>query len=288
MGEAAGAEHLVCRDNHFARLGLRLVEGNEGFAAIQLLGVKQAELRGNQISAVALKAKGLLAIDAVRVLAVPDLQVAGNSFTDIGPPEGRATSICLRVVTPFERVAIECNRMMQVLEGKVANDPPKWGGILIGADLVSSIRYLSPAHVIQDPKQFLGLPAGSGILLSGKQILFVKRGNLDVSLQGNHLEAVASVIPLLQVQGIGHGRLAGNVLRRSELADNWLADLIAESLSVSDNLFTTPRSDSATLKVSLPPERPAVVTGNTSTGKFNIVNQAVLPADITLTNLFQS
>jgi hypothetical protein len=67
-----------------------------------------------------------------------------------------------------------------------------------------------------------------------------------------------------------------------------LADLIAESLSVSDNLFTTPRSDSATLKVTLPPERPAVVTGNTSTGKFDIVNNAVLPADIKLTNLFQS
>jgi hypothetical protein len=288
MGEAAGAEHLLCRDNQFTRLGLRLVEGDEGFAAIQLLAVKQAELRGNQISEVAVKAKGILAIDAVRVLAVSDLQVAGNSFTGIGPPEGRATSICLRVVTPFERVVIEGNRMMQVQEGKVANDPPKWGGVLIGADLVSSIRYLSPAQVIQDPNQFLGLPAGAAILLSGKQILFVGRGARDLTLQGNHLEAVVSGIPLLQVQGIGHGRLAGNVLRRSEPADNLLADLIAESLSVSDNLFTTPRSDSATLKVTLPNERPAVVTGNTSTGKFDIVNKAFLPADITLTNLFQS
>jgi hypothetical protein len=224
----------------------------------------------------------------VRVLAVSDLQVSGNSFTGIGPPEGRATSICLRVVTPFERVVIEGNRMMQVLEGKVANDPPKWGGVLIGADLVSSIRYLSPAHVIQDPNQFLGLPAGAAILLSGKQILFLGRGVRDVTLQGNHLEAVASGIPLLQVQGIGHGRLAGNVLRRSETVDNWLAELNAESLSVSDNLFTTPRSKSATLKVSLPNERPAIVTGNTSTGEFIIVNNAVLPADIKLTNLFQS
>ena len=288
MGEAAGAEHLVCRDNHFARLGLRLVEGNEGFAAIQLLAVKQAELRGNQISAVAVRAKDVLAIDAVRVLAVSDLQVSGNSFTGIGPPEGRATSICLRVVTPFERVVIEGNRMLQVQEGKVANDPPKWGGVLIGADLVSSIRYLSPAHVIQDPNQFLGLPAGAAILLSGKQILFVGRGARDVTLQRNHLAAVASGIPLLQVQGIGHGRLAGNVLRQSARADNWLAELNAESLSVSDNLFTTPRSKSATLKVSLPNERPAIVTGNTSTGEFIIVNNAVLPADIKLTNLFQS
>jgi hypothetical protein len=90
------------------------------------------------------------------------------------------------------------------------------------------------------------------------------------------------------VQGIGHGRLAGNVLRRSETVDNWLAELNAESLSVSDNLFTTPRSKSATLKVSLPNERPAIVTGNTSTGEFIIVNNAVLPADIKLTNLFQS
>jgi hypothetical protein len=88
------------------------------------------------------------------------------------------------------------------------------------------------------------------------------------------------------MQGIGHGRLAGNVLRRSEPADNWLADIIAESLSVSDNLFTTPRSKSATLKVTLPNERPAIVTGNTSTGEFIIVNKFVLPTNIELTNLF--
>jgi hypothetical protein len=286
MGEAAGAEHLLCRDNHFARLGLRLelVERNDGrvrgFAAIQLLAVGRAELRGNQISEVAIRARNLLTVDALRVLAVRDLQVVGNSFTGIGPPEGRATSICLRVVTPFERVVIEGNRMLQVQEGELSQRPPDWSGVLIGLELAESVPYRAPAYVIEDRE-------GEGILLNGAQFLVVAKGARDVTLQGNHLEAVASGIPLLQMQGIGHGRLAGNVLRRSKPADNWLADIIAESLSVSDNLFTTPGSQLATLKVTLPNKRPAIVTGNTSTGEFNIVNQAFLPPKIELTNLFE-
>ena len=293
MGEAAGAEHLLCRDNHFARLGLRLVDGNDGrvrgFAAIQLLAVGRAELRGNQISEVAIRARDLRTVDALRVLAVRDLQVVGNSFTGIGPPEGRATSICLRVVTPFERVVIEGNRMLQ----KPEEDPrrlrqdlgnvPNWSGVLIGVDLAATVPdlYRAPAHVVAEE-------AGGGILLTWSQIMVVEKGAMDVTLQGNHLEAIASEIPLLQVQGIGHGRLAGNVLRRSEPMRPVLAYLSGKSMSISDNLFETPTSDLSrvTLEVDLPKERPALVTGNTSTGEFNIVNKTILPPEITLTNLF--
>jgi hypothetical protein len=231
----------------------------------------------------------LLTVDAVRVLAVSDLQVAGNSFKGIGPPEGRATSICLRVVTPFERVVIEGNRMLQ----KPEEDPrrlrqdlgnvPNWSGVLIGVDLAASVPdlYRAPAHVVAEE-------AGGGILLTWSQIMVVEKGAMDVTLQGNHLEAIASEIPLLQVQGIGHGRLAGNVLRRSEPMRPVLAYLSGKSMSISDNLFESPTSvlSRVTLEVDLPKERPALVTGNTSTGEFNIVNKTILPPEITLTNLF--
>ena len=100
MGEAAGAERLVCRANQFSRLGEKRMGGKVGkmgFAALQLLAVRQAELRSNSFNDIGAEARDLDYIEGVRALAVDDLQVVENHFTGIGPPGGWAKCVCIQI-----------------------------------------------------------------------------------------------------------------------------------------------------------------------------------------------
>ncbi len=289
MAETATAEHLVCEGNHFSRLGLGQREGNVGFAAVQLMSARQAELRGNSFDEVAPEARSITAVDAVRAIAVGDLQVVDNRFESIGPPEGIGQYHCLRVAIPFDRVAIRGNRMLHRNASGRPGLFPSWGALLVGPDLDRSVRYRPFAAILLDPNQPLSRPGTVAWLLTEHRLAAVERGARDVSIEANTVEAVASSAPLMSTLLAGHVRLAGNVLRRQDPKGaplGLLVELSSDSISATDNLLMAkPRVP--TLRLQPVARRAAIVMGNTSSGPFSIDDNRSIPVEIELTNLIE-
>ncbi len=287
MAEAATAEHLVCEGNHFSQLGLGQREGNVAFAAVQLMAVRQAELRGNAFDDVAPEARSITAVDAVRVLAVGDLQLVDNRFEAIGPPEGIGQYHCLRVAIPFDRVAIRGNRMLQRNASERPGLFPSWGALLVGPDLDRSVRYRPFAAILLDPGRPLSRPGTVAWLLTEHRLAAVERGARDASIEANTVEAVASSAPLMSTLLAGHVRLAGNVLRRQDPEGSpmgLLVELSGDSISATDNLLMA-NPQVPTMRLQPVARRAAIVMGNTSSGRFSIDDNLSIPVEIDLTNL---
>ncbi len=286
MAEAAAADRVVCEGHRFSHLGLGQVEGNVGYAAVQLMAVRQAELRHNSFDTIAPEARSITAVDAVRTLAVGDLQLADNRFETIGPAEALGQLHCLRVAVPFDRISIRGNRMLQ--RGAERPDrTPAWGALQVGPDPDRSLRNRPFAAILLDPNRPLSRPGSVAWLLTEQRLTMVDRGARDTVIEANTVEAAASSAPLMSTMLVGHVRLAGNIVRRQDPEGaplGLLAELSGDSISATDNLFSA-NPQVPTVRLQPVARKAAVVIGNTSSGRFSIDNNRSIPADIDLTNL---
>ena len=275
MNQGASAGYLDFSSNQCEQIGLAIENIDGAFAALQLIRVEHGDLRDNRIAMVALQAVASAAIDALRVVAVGQLRIAGNRFYGIGPDRISGSVNALHLLPPFDRVAIDDNSVERI--GSPAQKPTliEWRAINIQTDQTGNTGYAAASYYSVGEVAYL---LTESVAFAYPQLAAV------VSIRGNQLRGHSTRVALNQCVLVEECLFTEN---RCEVIgqvgkEPIDAEITARTINASNNRLIGP-GDLVTLLLNPLAER-AVVMGNISNGGIQVSGDSI-PTDINLTNM---
>ena len=283
MEEGGAAGYLMLRGNQFRNLGLQL-EAELSFAGVQLVDVRRGDVLDNLIADVAREAANSPGVEGLRALAVGELRIAGNRLHGIGPDRLGGLVAAIRLLPPFDRVAIDDNTLDRVSTPDQKPVMARWWAVLVAADARGTTGELTTAAAHYGISHLL---TGSerAYLLTATRLRAVALDPPNLSIRGNRVRGQLSAVPLVQCLRLEHCLFADN--HCEALGEGGRGPVIGQlegrSLNASNNHLRGP-GDTDTLHL-LPARKQAIVIGNTSSGNIRVPSGAPVPADISLTNI---
>ncbi len=279
MGDGGAFGVLRLAGNQFRHLGQALTNDDAAFVAVQLVRVERGDVLDNLIADVARAALASPGIDAIRCAGVGQLRLAGNRLLGIGPDRISAPVCAVRVLAPFDRLALDDNSIERL--GGTDQKPVviEWRALRIGPDAADE----APGMVVT--RHVAG--ADAAYVLTRNRITALPSPPGVVSVRGNQLRSHLSGAPLAQVDSVDHCLLADNHCEVVGAAgkEPVIGLLAARTINASNNRLAASQ-EQATLLLR-PLLKRAIVMGNTSTGPIQVQGASV-PSDINLTNIIGS
>lgn len=277
MGDGGAIGLLRMAGNECRNLGLALGNEEPAFAAVQLLRVERGDVLDNTIAQVARAAVASRGVAAVRCVACDALRIAGNRLFGIGPDRSSAPVHAVRVLPPFDRLALDDNSVERIGAPDQKPEPAEWRALMIGPDAVDAAPGLVTAALV--------VAADAAYLFTRNHARAMPLLRGTASIRGNRLRAHLTGVPLTHCETIDHCLLADNhcVVLGQGGKEPLLGLIAARTINASNNRLEAPGKQDT---LHLHPERDrAIVMGNTSTGNIRVHGGAPVPADLHLTNL---
>ena len=277
MEEAAAVGHLRFVGTQCRALGTAVTGEGTAFAAVQLARVERADVTDNLLADVARQAIGAPRVDALRALGVRQLRVAGNRLVGIGPERSAGQVTALRILAPFDQVAIDANEIDRRAEAAQKLVVADWKAIRI--DRPSAGAFAGPT----------GLTAMIDVaevsyVLSAARLTALPALLPELSIRGNHWRGEALAERLGDCTAMDHLLFADNTCEAvGANTQPQIANLGARTVTATNNRLRG-NGDLDTLHLH-PQRKQAIVTGNTSTGNMRVITGTPVPADMTLTNI---
>ncbi len=278
MAEGGAAGRLRFAGNQCRDLGQAANAENTAFAALQLIRVERGDVLDNSIGVVARGAVASPAVDALRALAVGELRVAGNRFYAVGPDRSAGPVSAIHVLPPFDRAAIDDNRVDRI--GDDAQNPEliAWRAIDIAPGAAGAVNHFATADFIA--------AGDTAFVLTLTRAAVLPARRAAVSIRGNRLRGHLTAVPLNQCSGVDDCLFSANQCETvGEGGKEPVVGLLAaRTLNASNNRLIA-LGDLQTLHLH-PQVEQAIVIGNTSTGPILVQGGAPVPNDINMTNIF--
>ena len=277
MSEGASAAYLNFSGNQCRDLGLAIGNSNVAFAALQLIRVERGDVRDNVIAMVAMQAIASPAIDGLRAIAIGQLRIVGNRLFGIGPDRISAPVSAVRLLPPFDRVAIDDNSIERIADQEQKPILIAWRAINISPDQTGATPYVAAAGYFA---------AGDvAYLLTTTRAIAFPALTPAVSIRGNQLRGHSTAAPLNQCSFVDDCLFVEN---RCQIIgpvgkEPTLGAISARTINASNNRLLG-QGDLDTLHLQAQIEK-AIVIGNTSSGNIRVLGGTAVPADMSLTNI---
>ncbi|MDN3556263.1 DUF6519 domain-containing protein [Halomonas maura] len=287
MRENAAAGQLRLSGNRCQRLGLAVTGDDLAFAALQLVRVERGELLDNTVAQVARQAVASPAIDALRVLGVGQLRIAGNRFHGIGPDRSAGPITAARLPPPFDRVAFDDNSIDRLADGDPSPSIAEWSALDLAPTRGRDPRYHAAAAIVMAGRANEAAAGTTAYLVTDSLVIALPVAAGQASIRGNRLRGHQSGTPLVRCAAVESCLFTENhceAIIEEGGKEPLLGQLSARALNVSNNRLIAP-GDLQTLAL-FPMNQQAIVIGNISTGPIDVPDGSPVPANIQLTNIF--
>ena len=276
MGDGGAFGTLRLAGNQFQRLGLALTNDDAAFVAVQLIRVERGDVVDNLIAHVARDALASPGIDAIRCAGVGQVRLSGNRLLGIGPDRTSAPVCAVRVLPPFDRLALDDNSIERLGAADQKPISIEWRALRIGPDAADE----APGIVVT--RYVAG--AEAAYVLTRNRIAALPLPPGAVSVRGNRLRGHMTGAPLAHVDGVDHCLFSDNHCEviGATGKEPLIGLVMANTIHASNNRLAA-NLEQATLQLR-PIAKRAIVMGNTSTGPIQVQGASV-PADINLTNI---
>ncbi len=284
MEEGGAAGYLMLRGNAFRRLGLLLEDAERGFAGVQLVDITRGDVLDNLIADVAREAANSPGVDGLRALAIGELRIAGNRLHGIGPDRIGGPVAAIRLLPPFDRVAIDDNTLDRVSGPEQKPVMAQWWALLVAIEPRGAAGELATA-THHYGISYLTTAAESAYLLTANRVRAIALTPSNLSIRGNRMRGQQSAVPLVQCLQMTYCLFADNHCEAQGEGGRGpvIGQIGGRSLNASHHHLRGP-GDTDTLHL-LPERKQAIVIGNTSSGNIRVPSGAPVPADISLTNI---
>jgi len=278
MTDGGAAARLRFAGNQCRDLGLAAANADTAYSALQLVRVERAEVVDNSIGGVARGALASPQINALRVLAIGEIRIAGNRLYGIGPDRGAGEVNAIRLPPPFDHVAIDENHIQRAgLDGQ-APALLAWRAIDMAPAAITAPTHFANAHFVA---------AGEiAFMLTATHLVARVVQNGDLAVRANRLQSQDALVTMNRCDNVDDCLFNANQCEVSGLAreEPTIGRFAARTINASNNRMIS-LGDLQTLHL-VPQIERAVVTGNTSTGPIALLGAAPVPNDLGLTNIF--
>jgi hypothetical protein len=207
---------------------------------------------------------------------VTRLRLADNRLHDVGPVHG-ARGAGIRVLPPFDHVAVDGNAIFRLSGGNVDTGLIEWCAIDIGPEPILLARHFAAAAFV--------LADDAAFVLTTNRLVLVPLREPTLAVDGNHLGATSSSAPVVRIGAMHHCLFTRNTCQaHGEMREPTIGLIQSRTITVTDNRLRS-IGDFQTMHLHPQVER-AIVMGNTSTGPIALFGAASVPPDIGLTNIF--
>lgn len=279
MGDGGAFGMLRLAGNRFQQLGQALLNDDAAFAAVQLIRVERGDVVDNVIAQIARSALASPGIDAIRCAGIGQLRLTGNRLFAIGPDRISAPVCAVRVLPPFDRLALDDNSIERIGDADQKPIVIEWRALRIGPDDARVAAGMVVTHFV--------VGSDAAYVLTRNRIVALPLLPGAVSVRGNQLRGHMTGVSLTLITDVDSCQLANN--HCEAIGDGGKEPLIglirARTINASNNrLIAAGKQDTLHLH---PQIKHAIVMGNTSTGPIQVQGAAV-PVDINLTNIIGS
>lgn len=278
MAAGGAAGQLRFAGNQCRALGHAANQQGSGYSALQLLSVERAEVIDNSIGGVGRNAVTSAQVNALRVIGVDQIRIAGNRIYAIGPDQSAGSVNAIRLAPPFDHVAIDENHIQRTGEAGQKPTPVDWRALNLAAPAATAASHFANA--------LFAVSGETTFLLTATHLVARPRRNGNLAIRSNRLQATDTVVTLVSCDDINDCLFNTNqceIIGRAREQPT-IGRIAAHSINASNNRLVS-LNDLMTLQLH-PQIKRAVVMGNTSTGPIDVASGAAVPNDLSLTNIF--
>jgi hypothetical protein len=200
VGKGA-AVRLTVENNHL--LDVAGVEKAAFLAGIHLVRVRDAEVAGNLLDGVGLRAT-VNRLAGIQAVACASLRIAGNRVVNVGPPEGHLPDVSgIAVLGTFSSVSVADNVVRRSGAAPSPDDNTLWRGVRIGEPRARGLVRFGSTLFLQIARGVFVL--GDGVAAA------IGPGPESAGVRGNHVEVSGSA-PAVEIAVAGPCLVSDNRL----------------------------------------------------------------------------